>query len=121
MAFKDLMKSDAVAISAPSNGFAETITYTPMGVAANAKSVNAFVVRGEMVQLPENPNVMAWLFRILVPIDATDGIATVTENRDRVSLPIRAGDAASQEFRVARIAAKDHMFWTLDVMRGRNG
>lgn len=117
MAFKDLLKSDAVSISDPTIGHAESVTYWPLGVSTGARTLNAFIFRGEPAPLPENPNVMRTAAVMLVPVDATSGVATIKPNQDKFLFPLRAGDGTTSEWKVSQVLKKDWMFWTVEVVR----
>jgi hypothetical protein len=98
------MASESVVLVAQLGG--ELITYTPAG--GVAKSFKAVVERRPMqVESTGGFQYGANTIELLIPRDATDGVLTVREGKDRVRFKKSLDDAQETEFTVNKVLQED--------------
>jgi len=106
------MASDSVNLVAQLGG--ETIAYTPDGGAA--VSFKAIVHRGkpgQAVQSGARPYTRKVL-ELEIPKDADDGVTSIKEGHDTVSVKFNIDDASATTFTVAKILSQDAGLVSMD-------
>jgi hypothetical protein len=100
--------------------FSESVSYTVSGAAA--KTINAVVFRKGIKQFGQRGDGQANSYQSIYDVEitisknATDGIAAVTVNADKVSVPLNVGGTAVV-WVVAGIVFQDLAIWKLGLRK----
>jgi len=97
------------------NPFREAVTYTPTGV--TAKSIYAVVRRGGIKSASSKSDRMPSIYEyeMLISTDATEGVATVTAMKDKVSMTLKE-TGATNTFTVAGVIGYTKAAWHLGLL-----
>lgn len=98
------------------SGFQEDVIYTPS--AGTAKTIRAIVIRngGKTVKPGSNQaDQRRFDIEIYISNKADNGVSSITENTDLVSLYREIGDAAKSDFVVRGIITNDAGAWHLGL------
>lgn len=113
MTLRSKLSTDAGAVFLNSDHFAESITYTPHN--GLSKSIKAVIDRSPVRPVERGGKPLPGnIVEIWIANHATDGVASVKERFDKVSLPIREGGAAV-DLRITKIIEQDAGLWRLEA------
>lgn len=104
----DIMAADAEFLVDPDE-FGESVTYTPK--VGSAVTRNAVVDRMGLQEV-EGTGALAETFDVLIPNDATNGVASVDTGGDTITFPPRVGETAVAR-QVVAVIDNDNGMWRL--------
>ena len=113
MTIEAIQKADAVLMATDPSGFFEEVTLHPLGVAGNARTIRALVVREDTQPTNESANHNAKLVRLRIPNDATYGVTSVALGKDKVLVRARVGEAPTTIV-IRRVVSQVWGFWFLE-------
>lgn len=113
MTLRSKLSTDAGAVFLNSDHFAASITYTPHNELS--KTIKAVIDRSPVRSVEHGGKPLPGnIVEIWIANHATDGVTSVKERHDKVSLPLREGGAAV-ELVVTKIIEQDAGLWRLEA------
>lgn len=113
MTLRSKLSTDSGSVFLNSDHFAESITYTPHNELS--KTIKAVIDRSPVrpVERGGRPSPVN-IVEIWIANHATDGVTSVKERFDKVSLPLREGGAAV-DLRITKVIEQDAGLWRLEA------
>ena len=117
MTFKEKLQADMQAVFCDAGRFAEEVEYWPLGVEANAITLNAIVDRGQPAPWFVEGALPILDYQITVP-KSDSGITSITKGKDMFKVAAEPGGGTYVTVRIDQILFQDEGGWTLSGVGG---